>query len=91
MAHGDHSRGIYDHLYRRFFSNRERHQGYDFQHAPGGSAQLPTVKFQDKLRWWSLDRWRRRKKILNERDRLQQEIIEIKTGQSNANRRSVQR
>jgi len=91
MAHGDHSRGIYDHLYRRFFSNRERHQGYDFQHAPGGSAHLPTVTFQDKLRWWSLDRWRRRKKILNERDRLQQEIIEIKTSQSNADRRSVQR
>jgi hypothetical protein len=91
MVHGDRYRGIYDHLYRRFFSNRERHQGYDFQDAPGGSAQLPTVTFQDKLRWWSLDRWRRRKKILNERDRLQQEIIEIKTGQPNSNRQSVQR
>jgi len=78
MAHGDHSRGIYDHLYRRFFANRDRHQGYDFQHAPGGSAQLPGVTFQEKLRWWTLDRWRRRKKILRERDRLQREIIEIR-------------
>ena len=52
MAIGDSSRGIYDHLYRRFFANRDRHEGYDFQHAPSGSAQLPAVTFQDKLRWW---------------------------------------
>jgi hypothetical protein len=87
MATGDGSRGIYDHLYRRFFSNRDSHDGYDFQHAPGGSAQLPRVTFRDKLRWWSLDRWRRRKRILSERDRLQREIIEIKTRPSNENRR----
>ena len=87
MATGDPLRGIYDHLYRRFFANRDRHQGYDFQHAPGGRAQLPGVTFQEKLRWWTLDRWRRRTKILRERDRLQQEIIEIKTGRSKASRR----
>jgi hypothetical protein len=87
MAAGEGSRGIYDHLYRRFFTNRDGHQGYDFQHAPGGSAQLPAVTFRDKLRWWTLDRWRRRKKILNERDRLQREIIDIKTGRSKESRR----
>ena len=87
MATGDGFRGIYDHLYRRFFANRDRHEGYDFQHAPSGSAQLPAVTFQDKLRWWSLDRWRRRKKILTERDRLQREIIDMKTAGSKESRR----
>jgi hypothetical protein len=35
---GDSGKGLYDHLYRRFFENRESHQGYEFQHAPGGIA-----------------------------------------------------
>lgn len=78
MAAGNSSSGIYDHLYRRFFENRERHQGYDFQHAPGGSAQPPVVTFREKLRWWTLDRWQRRRRILSERDRLQKEILDIK-------------
>jgi hypothetical protein len=78
VAAGDSSKGIYDHLYRRFFENRKRHQGYDFQHAPAGSAPLPVVTFREKLRWWTLDRWQRRKQILTERDRLQREILEIK-------------
>jgi hypothetical protein len=87
MAAGDGSKGIYDHLYRRFFANRDRHKGYDFQDAPAGSAQVPRVTFQEKLRWWTLDRWRRRKKILIERDRLQREIIDIKNGRSKDSRR----
>ena len=86
MATGDAFRGMYDHLYRRFFANRERHQGYDFQHAPGGSSPVPRVTFQEKLRWWTLDRWRRRKEILGERDRLQQDIINMKTGASTEHR-----
>lgn len=77
VAAGDTSKGIYDHLYRRFFENRETHRGYDFQHAPGGSIQPPAVTFREKLRWWTLDRWRRRKQILSERDRLQREILDI--------------
>jgi hypothetical protein len=87
MAIGDGSRGIYDHLYQRFFANRDRQHGYDFQHAPAGSAQLPSVTFRDKLKWWSLDRWRRRKKILNERDRLQREIIDLKPSRSKERRK----
>lgn len=78
MATGDSSKGIYDYQYRRFFENRSHHEGYDFQRAPGGSVQPPTVTFREKLRWWTLDRWRRRKQILTERDRLQREIIQIK-------------
>jgi hypothetical protein len=84
-ANGSH--GIYDHLYRYFFANRDQHQGYEFQRAPGGSAQPPAVTFQEKLRWWSLDRWRRRRKILSERDRLQREIVEMKAGRSKEPRR----
>jgi hypothetical protein len=78
VATDNSSHGLYDHLYRRFFENLGSHKGYDFQHAPGGSAQPPAVTFREKLRWWSFDRWRRRKQILSERDRLQREIIQIK-------------
>lgn len=78
MAANNQQNGIYDHLYRRFFEQRGSHQGYEFQHAPGGSARPPLVTFRDKLRWWTWDRWRRRKQILHERDRRQQEIIELK-------------
>jgi hypothetical protein len=65
-------------LYKRFFENRDRHQGYEFHHAPAGSVAPPTVSFGQRLRWWTLDRWQRRKKILAERDRLQEEIVRIK-------------
>ncbi len=83
MAAGGSENGLYDHLYKRFFENRDGHQGYAFQHAPEGSTPPPTVTFSQKLRWWTWDRWQRRKKILAERDRLQQEIIQIKkTGNS---------
>jgi hypothetical protein len=44
------------------------------------------VTFPEKLRWWSLDRWRRRKKILSERDRLQREIVEMSAGRSKERR-----
>jgi len=56
-------KGLYDHLYRRFFENRDSQQGYEFQHAPGGSAPLPVVTFRDRLRWWTWGRWQRRKTI----------------------------
>ena len=78
MVAGGSGNGLYDHLYTRFFENRERHQGYDFQHAPGGSVAPPVVTFTQKLRWWTWDRWQRRKRILAERDRLQQDIINIR-------------
>ncbi len=78
MASGNSSKGIYDHLYRRFFENRDCHEGYDFQHAPGGSARPPVVTFRDKLKWWTWNRWLRRKQILSERDRRQKEILDLK-------------
>lgn len=78
MAGGSRN-GLYDHLYTRFYEQRDRHEGYEFQQAPAGSAPPPSVTFAQKLRWWTWDRWQRRKKILAERDRLQQEILQIRT------------
>ncbi|NWF72724.1 MAG: hypothetical protein HXY51_06715 [Nitrospirae bacterium] len=76
MDVGDSGKGLYDHLYRRFFENRAKRQGYDFQHAPSGSAPSPVVTFRDRLRWWG--RWKRRKVILAARDRFQQDILDLK-------------
>jgi hypothetical protein len=78
MASGEPGKGLYDHLYRRFFEQRDSHEGYLFQEAPAGSAKPQPVTFREKLRWWTWDRWERRKKILDERDRLQREILQIK-------------
>ena len=78
MAGGGSSHGLYDHLYKRFFEQRDTHEGYSFQKPPGGSAPTPMVTFSEKLQWWTLNRWQRRKEILAERDRLQQDILRIK-------------
>ena len=78
MAEGGSENGLYDHLYKRFFEQRDSHEGYSFQQAPGGSAPTPIVTFREKLRWWTWNRWRRRRKLLAERDRLQQDILQIK-------------
>ncbi len=78
MAVGGPGSGLYEHLYTRFFENRDRYKGYDFQHAPGGSVAPASVAFAQKLRWWTWDRWQRRKQILAERDRLQREIVGIR-------------
>jgi hypothetical protein len=78
VAEGGSGNGLYDHLYKKFFAERDSHVGYSFQHAPGGSAPPPVVTFSEKLRWWTWNRWRRRRKLLAERDRLQQDILEIK-------------
>ena len=86
MGVGDSGKGLYDHLYRRFFENRASHQGYEFQHAPGGSAPSPVVTFRDRLRWWTWDRWQRRKTILAARDRYQQDILDIKKTASEVKR-----
>lgn len=78
MAGTEQGKGLYDHLYRRFFEERDTHEGYSFQQAPGGSAATPMVTFREKLRWWTWDRWKRRQRILAERDRLQRDILQIK-------------
>ncbi len=70
-------KGLYDHLYEKFFQSREKAKGYDFQEAPAGSVPPSTVAFSERLRWWTWDRWKRRKKIREERDRRLQEIIQL--------------
>ncbi len=78
MVGGEQGKGLYDHLYRRFFEERDTHEGYSFQQAPVGSAVPPVVTFREKLRWWTWDRWKRRRTLLAERDRLQRDILQIK-------------
>lgn len=70
-------KGLYDHLYEKFFQSRDKAKGYDFQEAPTGSVPPQTVTFSERLRWWTWDRWKRRKKIREERDRRLQEIIQL--------------
>ena len=69
---------LYEYQYERYFKDRDNMKGYDFQNAPTGSAPVPKVTFTQKLRWWTLDRWRRRKKIREERDRRIQDILAFK-------------
>lgn len=69
-------KGLYDHLYEKFFQSRDKAKGYNFQEAPNGSIPPPTVTFSERLRWWTWNRWKRRKKIREERDRRLQEIIQ---------------
>jgi hypothetical protein len=66
--------------YKDFLKRRGQEKGYDFQEAPAGSAAPPTVTFAQKLRWWTWDRWKRRKKIRAERDRRLQNIVQLAQG-----------
>jgi hypothetical protein len=64
--------------YRRFFEKKDEARGFEFHDPPPKSVSPPHVLFRDKLRWWSWDRWHRRKKIREERDRRVQEIVAVK-------------
>lgn len=74
--------GLFPESYNRFLRQRDEVKGYEFQHAPSGSATPPAVTFREKLRWWTWDRWRRMKQIRRERDKLQQEILQMRKGLS---------
>jgi hypothetical protein len=75
----DPNKGLFDHQYGRFVANRDRAEGYDFQHQTAGNVPPPLVTFTQKLRWWTWDRWKRRKKIREERDRRLQQIIRLQS------------
>lgn len=64
--------------YAKFFLERATAEGYEFQHGPG-NVPPPKVTFMQTLRWWSMDRWPRMKKIRAERDRRLQDILKIKS------------
>jgi hypothetical protein len=74
----DDSKGLYEHLYDRFFRGRAGAGGYDFQHQTAGNVPPPQVTFAHKLRWWTWDRWKRRKQIREARDRRVQEIVQLR-------------
>lgn len=72
--------GLFPESYKDFLKRREEQKGYDFQHATAGSVSPPVVTFREKLRWWTWDRWRRRKMIRQERDKRVQEIFQLRKG-----------
>ena len=69
---------LYQDIYRKFTENRGAHKGYDFQHSPAGSVPPRQVTFKERLKWWTINRPSRLKEIEQERDKLQQEIIDLK-------------
>ncbi len=74
--------GLFPASYNKFLTRRDAMKGYEFQHAPSGSAAPPVVTFRDKLHWWTWGRWRRMKQIRQERDKVQQEILQMRKGLS---------
>lgn len=74
----DQEGGLYDYMYKRFFKSRDQGEGYDFQKQTAGSIPPPQITFSEKLKWWTLDRWKRRKQISQARDRRLQDIFDIK-------------
>lgn len=69
--------GLFLDKYVWFFKNRDKSTGPNFHEAPPRSVPPPIVQFDEKLRWWSLDRWKRLKKEREERDRRLQEILQL--------------
>ena len=69
---------LYQDIYRKFTENRGAHKGYDFQRSQAESVPPRQVTFKEKLKWWTINRPSRLKKIQQERDKLQQEIIALK-------------
>ena len=72
-------KNLYQDIYRRFVETRDAHKGYNFHDATTGSVPPPAVTFKERLKWWTLNRPSRLKKITQERDRRQQEILALKT------------
>lgn len=69
---------LYLKKYRAFFKARDQAKGYEFQHAPSGNVPPPKVSFLERLRWWTLNRGERLKKIRALRDSRLQDIVRLK-------------
>lgn len=53
-------------------------EGYDLQYpAVLRNVPPPTIRFGRPLRWWSLDRQRRRAMVMHLRDRLLDDIMRV--------------
>ena len=70
---------LYQDIYQKFLEKKDSHQGYDFQHSPVGSATPPAPTFLNPLKWWTLNRPSRLKKIRKDRDQRQQDIVNLKS------------
>lgn len=71
--------GLYRHQYDEFWKRSDEASGYDFEKAPIGNVPPPTMRFSKPLRWWSWDRPRRVRALLNIRDQRQAEILRLGT------------
>ncbi|WP_454063956.1 hypothetical protein [Candidatus Nitrospira salsa] len=69
---------LYQDIYRTFMESRDEHKGYDFQDSSAESVPPRQVTFKEKLKWWTFNRPSRLKKISQERDQMQQEILALK-------------
>ncbi len=69
---------LYSDIYGQFVRTRDAHKGFDFQEEPIKSVAPQSVSFQDRVKWWTVDRPQRIKKIEQERDRQQQAILALK-------------
>lgn len=70
---------LYQDIYQKYLERKDTHVGYDFQEAPTGSTAPPVSTFAEKLKWWTLNRPDRLKKIRKLRDQRQQEIIHLQS------------
>jgi hypothetical protein len=64
--------------YAKWWKERIKAKGYDFHQDAPGNIPPPKVAPGGALRWWSLDRWKRLKKVRDERDRRLQDILNLK-------------
>ena len=69
---------LYSDIYKQFVHTRDAHKGFDFQETPITSIAPQSVSFRDRIKWWTVDRPQRVKKIEQERDRQQQAILALK-------------
>jgi len=78
MVTGMDLKKLYLNIYEQFIRTRDTHKGFHFQEETLKSVAPKTVSFKNRVQWWTLDRPSRLKKIEQERDRQQQEILTLK-------------
>lgn len=69
---------LYSDIYDHFTRARDAHKGFDFQEEVIKSVPPPSVSFQDRVKWWTFNRPQRLRRIEQERDRQQQDILALK-------------
>ncbi len=65
----------YTHMYQDFFDARGTHTGYHFGENPSINKPPPVATFDQPLKWWSLNRPERLKKIRQVRDQYLLDIL----------------